>query len=448
MRKLILFGVFTLILMPVSVLGFATSQVTNHQVPASYIYPQQFDVLVLDLTIPSGVSESGDVLKAIVLQNAGTAHNLSEISKVILWQDAGETGFQGLGIDEVLGEMIFYADNNSWYLKDLNVAVPAQGLRIFASAETVRLPNSDTTLRMQVPVLQDQNLAGLYDPGDLGIFLESKNNGPADGAVTNNEIQTIRRFVVDNLPPKTVITNLDESAAVTTTDYLIKGMARDQGGSSLQWVRIGINPSTDSGQADNWYDAQGTGENYYTWEYNWQNIGQGVYAVQVRAADWLDNTGTSGGITVTAAKEEVIEPPAEGEEEEVPAEEEEEAVPEKSIGEMTMAELQEKIREILDKINQLKAQLAEIQSQKAVFQNNLKYGDRGEDVEKLQEVLIREGLLGQGLNTGWFGPLTRTAVIEFQQKYAAEILTPAGLSSGTGFVGEKTRAKLNELYED
>lgn len=119
-------------------------------------------------------------------------------------------------------------------------------------------------------------------------------------------------------------------------------------------------------------------------------------------------------------------------------------VAEKPISQMTKEELTAKIVEIMAQVQALQAELPKLK-QAVVFEVNIKYSSRGDDVVKLQEVLIKEGLLSEGLNTGWFGPATKTAVIKFQEKYASDILSPNGLSKGNGFVGSSTRAKLNEI---
>jgi len=79
------------------------------------------------------------------------------------------------------------------------------------------------------------------------------------------------------------------------------------------------------------------------------------------------------------------------------------------------------------------------------FNHNLAQGMRGTKVTCLQEFLKAEGadVYPEGLVTGYFGPLTNAAVIRFQEKYAAEILAPWGLTKGTGRVGPTTRAKIN-----
>ncbi len=130
---------------------------------------------------------------------------------------------------------------------------------------------------------------------------------------------------------------------------------------------------------------------------------------------------------------------------------------EKPISEMSKQELLAKISEIEELLNQLKTQFAKIEEAEDTepisiscqrFEENLFYGLRNDDSTYcLQQFLKSQGseIYPEGLVTGNFLSLTRAAVIRFQEKYADEVLIPLELEKGTGFVGIKTRAKINEL---
>ncbi len=87
------------------------------------------------------------------------------------------------------------------------------------------------------------------------------------------------------------------------------------------------------------------------------------------------------------------------------------------------------------------------QTTKAKILRDLSSGSNGDDVKTLQQILLDEGVYPSGLITGYFGSLTKEAVIRFQEKYKNEVLVPGGLQNGTGYVGKATRAKLNSLIK-
>ena len=79
------------------------------------------------------------------------------------------------------------------------------------------------------------------------------------------------------------------------------------------------------------------------------------------------------------------------------------------------------------------------------IERDLKVGSSGNDVSILQQLLLAEGVYPEAKITGYFGMLTRAAVIRFQEKYRADILDPNGLGAGTGFVGSATRARITAI---
>lgn len=99
------------------------------------------------------------------------------------------------------------------------------------------------------------------------------------------------------------------------------------------------------------------------------------------------------------------------------------------------------IQELIWQIESLKKKIAALQggNQCAAFTENLYVSVRNSaQVRCLQQFLKNQGasIYPEGLITGYFGPLTKSAVVRFQKTHGI---------AGTGFVGPLTRAKINEL---
>ena len=172
-----------------------------------------------------------------------------------------------------------------------------------------------------------------------------------------------------------------------------------------------------------------------------------IYYYDESLSQWvaLDSTVDAENNTVTAATAHFTLFALMGEEEEVGEEEEEEEEEVTPISEMTIAELKAEIARIVVLIAELRDQLAALFGEQLTA--SLEYGDRGDDVELLQTWLAKDSeIYPEAIVSGWFGPLTKAAVIRFQEEYTEDVLAPWNLTSGTGYVGSTTRDKLNELY--
>ncbi len=104
------------------------------------------------------------------------------------------------------------------------------------------------------------------------------------------------------------------------------------------------------------------------------------------------------------------------------------------------------VQMILDQIKSLQKQISGLQNQQnsppaSPFSliRDLFIGSTGDDVNRLQEFLAGEGVYPEARITGYFGSLTRAAVIRFQQKH--------GIFPQIGYIGAKTRAKIRELVQ-
>lgn len=87
-----------------------------------------------------------------------------------------------------------------------------------------------------------------------------------------------------------------------------------------------------------------------------------------------------------------------------------------------------------------------------VFARDLSHGNTGSDVRVLQQFLNQDeqtrlaetGPGSPGKETDYFGTLTANAVSRYQELHRDSVLTPLGLSNGTGYFGKSTRAEMSE----
>jgi len=124
------------------------------------------------------------------------------------------------------------------------------------------------------------------------------------------------------------------------------------------------------------------------------------------------------------------------------------------------AQMQAQINNLLQIIAQLQAQLGTVSTGGGsvagipsgfTFTRTLTLGSSGTDVRYLQMILnsnpstrvASSGVGSPGMESMTFGPLTQSAVRRYQELYRSAILTPMGLSAGTGIVGPSTRTHLN-----
>lgn len=134
------------------------------------------------------------------------------------------------------------------------------------------------------------------------------------------------------------------------------------------------------------------------------------------------------------------------------------AMPAVSLAQSTNSDVQAQIAVLMAQIKQLQAQIAQLQARQTNaschdFNTNLGIGIKNDEVSIVNDFLGKEGVSTKAFSLERSSDFYRTfdeamasSVSAFQEKYRSEILTPAGLSSGTGYLGPRTRVKLNQLY--
>lgn len=129
------------------------------------------------------------------------------------------------------------------------------------------------------------------------------------------------------------------------------------------------------------------------------------------------------------------------------------ALPAVSLAQSTNSDVQAQITALLVQIKKLQAQIAQLQAGQANsschdFNTNFGIGSKSDEVSILLGYLVKEGVAMERSSnfSSTFDEYLASSVSAFQEKYRNEILTPAGLSSGTGYLGPRTRARLNQIY--
>src|SRR3989344_5557427 len=120
----------------------------------------------------------------------------------------------------------------------------------------------------------------------------------------------------------------------------------------------------------------------------------------------------------------------------------------------TLESLQAQIQALLAQISALQGGTPTTSGACITFTRNHSMGNTGGEVMDIQKFLnsasdtmvATTGAGSPGNETSYFGGLTKAAVVKFQNKYASSILTPVGLSAGTGYWGPSSRAKANALF--
>lgn len=111
------------------------------------------------------------------------------------------------------------------------------------------------------------------------------------------------------------------------------------------------------------------------------------------------------------------------------------------------------VLEQMNNINQ-QGQIKQTQptAQSFTFTRTLRQGMSGDDVKQLQIFLNSQGFIisqtgpgSKGNESTYFGAKTKAALIKYQEAHAKDILTPLGLTKGSGLFGSSTMKWVNSL---
>ena len=115
-----------------------------------------------------------------------------------------------------------------------------------------------------------------------------------------------------------------------------------------------------------------------------------------------------------------------------------------NTNEVSMSELLELLQSLMAQVEELQAQLlateGQVQGLRETITRQLQSGEKSDEVSKLQELLASDSeIYPEGLVTGYYGPLTRQAVMRFQARHKLV---------ATGNFDENTRQVVNEYFKN
>lgn len=118
----------------------------------------------------------------------------------------------------------------------------------------------------------------------------------------------------------------------------------------------------------------------------------------------------------------------------------------------TLSNLQAQVAALMAQIQSLSGGTTMTTGACFTFTTNYTVGRSGNEVVQLQKFLNAHGFTvsttgagSAGNETSYFGTRTKMAVVAFQNANAASVLTPVGLTSGTGYWGPSSRAAANGM---
>ncbi|MDO8463536.1 MAG: Ig-like domain-containing protein [bacterium] len=298
MKRIIIPAVLALLFVSVAVArALAPPEVRVELAPLTNatVFGGQLDVLGLDMTVIPG---KDDVLDVLFVKQDGTAEWERDIVAAELWADAGAIGFQGIGVDTLLGAGTWLGSENGWAFRRINADVPAAGRRFFITVDVLPLPTNHATTRLTLQTHLDRFKAMEYDAGDHGIFLRTAR--PAPVAVMTSATLTIQQIQADTLAPTVRITEPVDGSTFARDWIFVRGVAQDHGGSAVAKVQLAVNRV---GKAQTWIDAVPEIPGFGTWEVRLFGLPRGnTIELRVRGEDWNGNRSTLGApvlITLT-----------------------------------------------------------------------------------------------------------------------------------------------------